>query len=77
MPARGARGTDRTASSRPAGSANRRRSWVADLECAIVDWPGLRVVSIEDFGGARRFNAMTVPMDIVRTLVAPIEETVP
>jgi hypothetical protein len=37
----------------------------------------VRVVSIEFFGGARQFNAMTVPIDIVHALVARIEETAP
>ncbi|HEX7941706.1 MAG TPA: hypothetical protein VF488_07855 [Gemmatimonadaceae bacterium] len=68
---------DRSASSRTAGSANHRRWWVADMEWAIVDWTGLRVVSIESFGGARQWSAMTVPMNIVRALVARIEETAP
>jgi hypothetical protein len=35
------------------------------------------VVSIEYFGGAWQFNAMTVPMDIVAALVARILETAP
>jgi hypothetical protein len=47
------------------------------MEHPIVDWRGLRVVSIEDSGGVRQCNAMTVPMDIVRALVARIEETAP
>ena len=40
-----------------------------------VDWWGLRVVSIEYFGGGRRSSAMTVPIDVIRALVARIEET--
>jgi hypothetical protein len=37
----------------------------------------VRVVSIEFFGGAAQRNAMTVPMEFVRALVARIEETAP
>lgn len=63
--------------SRTAGSANHPRSRVADLERAIVDSLGVRVVSIEFFGGARQCYALTVPMNVVRTMVARIEETAP
>jgi hypothetical protein len=52
--------------------------WVAEMERTTVDWPGLRVVSIEYFAGVRRFHAViTVPMDIIRALVARIQETAP
>jgi hypothetical protein len=35
------------------------------------------VVSIELFGGARQCYALTVPMNVVRAMVARIEETAP
>ncbi len=57
--------------------ANRRRWWVAEMERPTVDWPGLRVVSIEYSGGARQFDAMTVAMELVRALVARSQETTP
>ena len=57
------------------GSANRRRWWVAERERSTVDWWELRVVSIEYFAGGRQCNAMTTPIDVIRALIARIEET--
>lgn len=47
------------------------------MERSTVDWRGLRVVSIEYFGGGRQSNALTVPIDAVGARIARIEETVP